>query len=165
MSKHKVSGFTIVELLIVIVVIAILASISIVAYKNIQNRAYDAAVEADIATIIKKLELAKIDLGHYPQIAAEFPDFKLTKSVYDTTDNNIFYCLDKPNDKYSFGFISKSQKGYILNTGTLSTGVSVTPASTCSAISKTWTNDATTVTILGYFGPPNSTWSGWKWTN
>ena len=37
-------GFTIVELLIVIVVIAILAAITIVAYTGIQNRAYDTAV-------------------------------------------------------------------------------------------------------------------------
>ena len=35
----KKSGFTIVELLIVVVVIAILAAISIVAYAGIQNRA------------------------------------------------------------------------------------------------------------------------------
>jgi prepilin-type N-terminal cleavage/methylation domain-containing protein len=36
---HNHSGFTIVELLIVIVVIAILAALSVVAYNGIQNRA------------------------------------------------------------------------------------------------------------------------------
>jgi prepilin-type N-terminal cleavage/methylation domain-containing protein len=35
--KRTMSGFTIVELLIVIVVIAILAAISVVAYTGIQN--------------------------------------------------------------------------------------------------------------------------------
>lgn len=65
MNKNT-SGFTIVELLIVIVVIAILAAISIVAYTNIQQRARDAQREQDIAQIVKALELYYIEEGEYP---------------------------------------------------------------------------------------------------
>lgn len=50
-------GFTIVELLIVIVVIAILAAISVVAYNGIQQRSRDSRREQDIAST-KKLLLA-----------------------------------------------------------------------------------------------------------
>lgn len=50
-------GFTIVELLIVIVVIAILAAISIVAYNGIQQRARDSRRAQDMSTIKKALLL------------------------------------------------------------------------------------------------------------
>ena len=59
-------GFTIVELLIVIVVIAILAAITIVAYNGIQNRARDAQRLSDITAIAKALESYKAQTGSYP---------------------------------------------------------------------------------------------------
>ena len=50
------TGFTIVELLIVIVVTAILATISIVAYNGIQNRAKASITDTDMANLEKKLK-------------------------------------------------------------------------------------------------------------
>lgn len=71
MSNKRTSsvGFTIVELLIVIVVIGILAAITIVAYNGIQQRARDTDRRQGVATIKKALELYKIDNGGYPQCA------------------------------------------------------------------------------------------------
>jgi type II secretion system protein G len=60
-------GFTIVELLIVIVVIAILAAISIVAYNGIQARARDSQRKSDLAVIAKAIKLYYIDNGTYPR--------------------------------------------------------------------------------------------------
>lgn len=65
MNKN-VRGFTIVELLIVIVVIAILAAISVVAYNGIQARARDTTRLQDIENIRKGLELYKAEKGYYP---------------------------------------------------------------------------------------------------
>lgn len=66
-SKHNPArGFTIIELLIVIVVIAILAAITIVAYNGIQQRARDSQRKSDVATIQKALELYYLDNGFYP---------------------------------------------------------------------------------------------------
>lgn len=66
-SKHQ-QGFTIVELLIVIVIIGILAAITIVAYNGIQARSRDSARIAKIKSIAKSIELYKVDNGTYPQI-------------------------------------------------------------------------------------------------
>ncbi len=57
------SGFTIVELLIVIVVIGILAAITIVAYSNIQQRARDSVRAQDLSSIKQALLLYNTDHG------------------------------------------------------------------------------------------------------
>lgn len=59
-SKQPV-GFTIVELLIVIVVIAILAAITIVAYNGIQERARASSVSAALTQAHKKLLAYQVD--------------------------------------------------------------------------------------------------------
>lgn len=64
--RKSMSGFTIVELLVVIVVIAILASISMVAFNGVQQRARDSQRKSDIATIQKVLAIYYSDKGGYP---------------------------------------------------------------------------------------------------
>ena len=66
---QKPMGFTIVELLIVVVVIGILAAIVIVAYSGIQNSAYDTSVSSDINNLSKKLEIYRAQNGVYPTVA------------------------------------------------------------------------------------------------
>lgn len=55
------SGFTIVELLIVIVVIGILAAITVVAYNGVKVRANDAQRRSDVASIAKMLNLYAVE--------------------------------------------------------------------------------------------------------
>lgn len=62
-AKHKQIGFTIIELLIVIVVIAILAAITVAAYNGMQQRSRDSARAQDIASIKKALLMYQADNG------------------------------------------------------------------------------------------------------
>jgi type IV pilus assembly protein PilA len=60
-SRHDShpKGFTIVELLIVIVVIGILAAITIVAYNGISNRARNSSIQSDLHNAASAMEVAK----------------------------------------------------------------------------------------------------------
>lgn len=61
----KQSGFTIVELLIVIVVIGILAAITIASFNGIQQKARDTQRKQHLADIAKALEIYYIRNGDY----------------------------------------------------------------------------------------------------
>lgn len=56
-------GFTIVELMVVIVVIAILATMTVVAYTALQERARDAKRKQDVSNIAKLLTLYELENG------------------------------------------------------------------------------------------------------
>ena len=165
-TLRKSIGFTIVELLIVIVVIAILAAITIVAYNGIQDRANNATVRSDISAANKQLEIARIDLDHYPTSSSEFPTgFKFSKTAYQITTHNVLYCINKTTGQYALGLISKSTKGYMLVSGVVTEDVSVTPANVCAAVGKTWVNDATTYTKHGYVYGSTGWNTSWSWTS
>jgi prepilin-type N-terminal cleavage/methylation domain-containing protein len=65
-SIKQDKGFTIIELLIVIVVIGILAALVLNAFGNIQERARDTERKTDINSIHTQLELYYADSTSYP---------------------------------------------------------------------------------------------------
>ncbi|HSX33266.1 MAG TPA: prepilin-type N-terminal cleavage/methylation domain-containing protein [Candidatus Saccharimonadales bacterium] len=67
--KGKQKGFTIVELLIVIVVIGILATLVIVTFTGIQQRARNTKRQTDINAIASHVEAYFADNGKYPTLA------------------------------------------------------------------------------------------------
>lgn len=92
--RKTTSGFTIVELLIVIVAIAILAAISTVAYSGIQNRANDTAVQSDLRQLASQIKQHEV-LHGAPPFPSTFQTMgvKLTKNAYKTVSNsNVLYC-------------------------------------------------------------------------
>lgn len=82
--KTKDQGFTIVELLIVVVVIAILAAITIVSYNGITNRANASAAQSAAASVQKKAEAYNAELSKYPSAFTDLSTATSDKTYYLT---------------------------------------------------------------------------------
>jgi prepilin-type N-terminal cleavage/methylation domain-containing protein len=67
--KKRNQGFTIVELLIVIVVIGILALLVITTYSGIQQKARNSKRQTDLTSIQTQLEAFFQNAGYYPSLA------------------------------------------------------------------------------------------------
>ena len=115
MHKTK-SGFTIVELLIVIVVIGILAAITIVAYNGIQDRAHNTAVQSDLNAFAKKIATESAASGVYPMPTAAM-GIKISKSSYQTTQNNLYFCRNVDTNQFALSARSRSGKQYKYTSG------------------------------------------------
>ena len=92
------NGFSIPELIIVIVVIGILSSIAIVSYGNSQKRAQDAAVTADLEQMADQFEIFRTrsatDVYPASQADLESLDINITKSAYLTSVAvNVYACV------------------------------------------------------------------------
>ena len=72
-TNKNFKGFTLVELLIVIVVIAILAAVTMVAYNGLVSRAQDTSAKANLSTAHKELTLYYQENDSYP-LANECPN-------------------------------------------------------------------------------------------
>jgi len=121
--QHTRNGFTIVEILIVVVVIGILAAIVIVSYSSVQKKAQDTSVLSDLEATSGLVESYRQN----PNNADEFPkDFatlatlgiKVNKNAYMTTNSvNFVFCFNNSADatvRYkTYALIAESKSGNI----------------------------------------------------
>ena len=116
-------GFTIVELLIVIVVIAILAAITVVAYNGIRDRSDISRATGELNSLKKAIELYYAENGSYPNtslawrnsndnptdyIPGVVPTYiqKLPVSAHGTTGNTGAYLYRSSNNGVDYKIIA-----------------------------------------------------------
>lgn len=132
-AKNKQTGFTIVELLIVIVVIGILAAITVVAYNGVQNRARNTAAASDLSNNSKKMLSAHAISSIYPSTieANSSVDYKikLTAGNY----NLVTYCVSDTD--YVIAAEAKSgNKYYVKGNGAVTQDNALNILSACVAL-------------------------------
>ena len=88
-------GFTIVELLVVIVVIGILAAITIVSYTGISSKAIVSSVKSDIAQAYKQLEVSKTTSS-----TDVYPTDLNTANLKSSNGTTYTYYSDSPYKNY-----------------------------------------------------------------
>ena len=175
-SSIKQRGFTIVELLVVIVVIGILAAIVIVAYNGITQQAHTATLEGDLSQNYNSLGIYQATNGTFPanQAAAGLKSSSGNTLTYNVSSDGSSYCLQVAGSNSSYANTSSSNNpiqghcsGTTLVAGTASAPiptiigtsaydaagytVSITPSVTTP--SSTQVGDLTV--IVGYVEPNN----------
>jgi prepilin-type N-terminal cleavage/methylation domain-containing protein len=97
MKRVKQTGFTIVELLVVIVVIGILAAITIVAYNGVMSRAKEAVLKSDLSNAQRILGADNATSGSYPMTTAQANEGKglpaSSGTSYQYSSDGTSYCL------------------------------------------------------------------------
>lgn len=113
-SKTDKLGFTIVELLIVVVVIAILAAVTIVAYNGITQRAKDSVAQNAAAQAAKKLAVVSIQNGE--TFPADKNAFLAAAGLNETSGTTYQYTLGSGGTSYCLTSTANGKAFYATNT-------------------------------------------------
>lgn len=119
-------GFTIVELLIVIVVIGILAAIVIVAYNGVTNRAKGTKAQATGSSLQKKLEAYNAENGSYPATYSLLTGAASTATYYIPTGSYTLKTstVTSTDSETTFNYGSCATAGYRITIWDASSGAS-----------------------------------------
>lgn len=113
-NTARQKGFTIVELLIVIVVIGILAALVLNTFSGVQRRARDTERQTDITSVATQLEVYFQDNGKYP-LPADLADDEWVADNLKGMDLNALRAPSTgTNDIQATASTDKDQYGYVV---------------------------------------------------
>lgn len=101
----KDQGFTMVELLVVIIILVILTSIAIPSYVIIKDRARETATKTEMNNIAKALEIYITQKYSYPS-GDDFPDALVTAEIMNLTGNDAW--------GMPYNYTSNNSSSYVL---------------------------------------------------
>ena len=154
MHKHDREGFTIVELLIVIVVIAILAAITVVAFNGIRDRAQASQAAAQLDQARKKVRLYYTENSAYPSTMAAAGVNDTNGTVYTITPIGSSYCISVSTSGKTYRVIGDSQDATIgaCQAGTINLALNAAATSSLPAVSGRLISEVTNgITNGSYF--------------
>lgn len=133
-KKDARIGFTIVELLIVIVVIGILAAITIVAYNGVQSRAKETSLRSDLTNVAKQIEVFRAD-GDYPANDTQLQSIR-AKFSFSPVGTNVIACINPTGATAGYAIFVRdvnSSRQFVYTSGQGVTEVNLTwsSAGTC----------------------------------
>lgn len=139
-SRRRSQGFTLVEILIVVVILGILAAIVVPQFTNASQEALKGAISSQLQTINSQVELYRVqNAGNLPHTAAVDPVGGATEGgwgVLVTMD----YLKDQPNN------------GYTRTSNVITQAGGAAPAPALNGADPGWVYDTTTgeVIAVGY---------------
>lgn len=163
---RKQKGFTIVELLIVVVVIAILAAITIVSYNGITQRARSSMAQNAVSDAKKKLEIYAINNSEtYPSDLSAAGLSGSSSVAYQYSVNNSTspkgYCVTATAGDVSYyiasNFTYTSGSTSTVNQSNPTQGVCPGHSTSGAAITNLAVNPGVEVNSSGFGGPNSST--------
>jgi len=118
-NKQNIKGFTLLEILVVMVILGVLVTIGLRTFSTSQMRARDAKRKSDVGQIARALELFYADHGYYPvhnsdgEIAAyddddDFVSFDWGEVFNDPAQVSTIYMGNLPKDPSGLSYVYKS---------------------------------------------------------
>lgn len=156
MHTRTRSGFSLVELLIVIATISILATIATVSYLGVRYRGNDTAVQEDIGKYADSLNVYFSANSSYPTDQTKLLTIKnviFSTKNYKTTANAVLYCVDTAaaSSGAAMAVIAKSQSGktfFIKDEGALQDFTGTFPSGNTTTDCKAANSAISTVTAI-----------------